>query len=744
MDANHAQSRKTILIALLILVPVLLFLGWSQASLDLNFIHPSSAQETILLLVLSAVIFLAFVIFALILARILLKLYVERRQAKLGSRFRTKMVVAFLALSVVPVCFLLVFSYGLLNRSIDKWFGIPFDIVRGDATEIVKQLQGLAEARAIHETGHIAVNGGLRAAMAKDETGAVADLLAQEVASRNLKSALCFDARGRLLARAGDPSPTQAEVSGLLPQIGSGQIAEGGAISRSRSANEEIFLAAQRVLDPRGQPLGTVVGITRVPVNIQRVADEIQREAQKYNELSRQRKAVKRIDLSMLLLLTLLILFVATWFAMFVSKQVTVPIQALAEGTQEISKGNLEYQVTARSDDELGTLIRSFNDMTRQIRDSRLALEQAAKDLQDANRELEERSNTTEAILESIPNGVVSFDPQGQITEVNSTAWRFFGAAKTKAARQLTDLFGAQDARQISQLLRRAARQGTVTRYLELELDGRSVFAALTLSTIRARHGAVGSVLVVEDLSELLRAQKAAAWREVAQRIAHEIKNPLTPIQLSAERIQRLVERNGGGAASPELVTAVAESAALIDREVATLKNLVDEFSIFARFPVSQPVPSSLNSIVESALNVFDGRLKGIEVHRELAAELPMVLADPEQMKRAVVNLIDNAAEAVEQSAAKEIWLRTAFDPERDVVELVVADSGPGIAPGAVEKLFLPYFSTKQRGTGLGLAIVSRIMSEHHSTIRVEDNRPTGAKFVIELPVERATPNAES
>lgn len=743
MNPDQPHRRNAVLIALLILVPLLLFMGWSQASLDLNFIHPSSAQETILLLVLSAIIFLAFVIFALILARILLKLYVERRQARLGSRFKTKMVVAFLALSLVPVCFLFAFAYGLLNRSIDKWFGIPFDIVRGDAIEIVKQTQALAEQRAVHEIGHVSQNTELRKAMAKGETAAAADFLAQEAATRSLMSVLWFDPQGRLLARAGDPSPAPAEVISALPQIASGPMAEAGVSGRLRSANEELFLAARRVAAPGGQSLGTVVGVARLPANIQRVADEIQREAQKYNELSRQRKAVKRIDLSVLLLLTLLILFVATWFAMFVSKQVTVPIQALAEGTQEISKGNLEYQVAARSDGELGTLIHSFNDMTRQLRESRLAIERAAEELQRANRELEERGNTMEAILENIPSGVISLDPQGRITEVNSTAARLFGEEKTKVARKLTDLFSAENAREISQLLRRSARQGTVTRYTELDLDGRFVFAALTLSSIRAQHGAVGSVLVVEDLSELLRAQKAAAWREVAQRVAHEIRNPLTPIQLSAERIQRLMERNGTGAASPELVTAVAESATLIDREVATLKNLVDEFSSFARFPASQPVPSSLNDIIENALNVFDGRLKGIQVHRELAADLPVIQADPEQMKRAVVNLIDNAAEAVEASVPKEIWVRTALDAERDVVELVVADSGPGIAPGAMEKLFLPYFSTKQRGTGLGLAIVSRIISEHHGTIRVEDNRPAGAKFTIELPVERAPGNAE-
>jgi nitrogen fixation/metabolism regulation signal transduction histidine kinase len=277
-----------------------------------------------------------------------------------------------------------------------------------------------------------------------------------------------------------------------------------------------------------------------------------------------------------------------------------------------------------------------------------------------------------------------------------------------------------------------------------LDFGKRRAFVALTISSIRASHGTVGSVLVLEDLSELLRAQKVAAWQEVAQRIAHEIKNPLTPIQLSTERIARLIERASPQALSQDLVDAVAQSTTLVSREVESLKALVDEFANLARFPASRPVPARLNPIVENALNVFDGRLHGIALHCELAPDLPLVQADPEQLKRAVVNLIDNAAEALEHSALKEIWIRTALDSERDVVELMVADSGPGLAPDAKERLFLPFFSTKRRGTGLGLAIVSRIVSEHNGAIRVEENQPTGTRFVIELPVDRAaTTNAE-
>lgn len=738
MDEKPQPRRKTFLIFLLILVPVLFFLGWSQASLNLSFIRPASAQQTILLLVLSTVIFIAFVIFALILTRILLKLYVERRQEKLGARFKTKMVAAFLGLSLVPVCFLFIFAYGLLNRSIDKWFGIPFDIVRKDADEIFRQVELQAQQHALHNTSHLAVSPELRAALGRQDAEALGLILDRHVKDLTLESAMCFDAQGRLLAGAGHAWPGSAEVLRLFPGMTTGPLPPEGVPARWRSENTDLFLAASPVAGPRGDSLGTVVSATELPTSIKRRADEIRAEAQMYDELSRERKAVKRTYLSVLWLLTLLILFLATWFALFLSKQVIVPIQALAEATHEVSKGNLSYRVEARADDELGKLIHSFNQMTRQLEENRHALEQAAADLQKANRALEERTNTTEAILQNIPTGVISLDRQGQITQVNATAERMFGPEAVKSARTLADLFSAEDAREISRLFRRAARQGAVTRQMELDLGKRTASVALTVSSVRARQGTVGLLLVLEDLTELLRAQKAVAWQEVAQRIAHEIKNPLTPIQLSTDRIRRLIERAGPSALSQDLVEAVAESASLVGREVETLKTLVDEFSSLARFPASRPLLTNLNPIIETALNVFDGRLDGITMHRELAPDLPPVQADPDQLKRAVVNLIDNAAEALERAARKDIWVRTALDAEREVVELVVADSGPGIPSADKERLFLPFFSTKRRGTGLGLAIVSRIVSEHGGSIRVEENRPTGTKFVIEFPVDRA------
>jgi PAS domain S-box-containing protein len=738
MDEKAQERRKILLVILLILVPILFFLGWSQASLNLSFIRPASAQQTLVLIAVSAVIFLAFVIFALILTRILLKLYAERAQERLGARFKTKMVAAFLGLSLVPVCFLFIFAYGLLNRSIDKWFGIPFDVVRRDANEILRQVEQQAEQRALHDTLHLAAHEELRRELARGDTRELPTVLARTAKDLAFDAAYCFDMQGRLLARTGQVGPDADEISDLLPGRHPGRLPVGGVSTRGHRDRPDLFLAAAPVVGGENQRLGVVVSVRQLPTNIQQRAEEIQREAQKYDELSRERKAVKRTYLSILWLLTLLILFSATWFALFLSKQVTVPIQALAEATHQVSEGNLGFRVTARSSDELGTLIHSFNAMTGQLEENRRALEQAAKDLQKANRELEEHTRTMEAILQHIPTGVILLDRQGQVTQVNSTLERMFGPERVRAARTLADLLVPEDVREVTRLFRRAARQGSITRPLELEMGGRRVTVALTLSSIQAPHGIVGMLLVLEDLTELLRAQRALAWQEVAQRIAHEIKNPLTPIQLSTDRIRRLVERAGPATVSKDLAEAVAESAGLVSREVDSLKALVDEFSDLARFPASRPVPSRLNGIVETALNVFEGRLDGIVLQRDLAADLPLVQADPEQFRRVVINLIDNAAEALEHAPLKVISVRTALDPERDVVELVVADSGPGIPPEAKEKLFLPFFSTKRRGTGLGLAIVSRIVSEHNGTIRVEENQPTGTRFVIEMPADRS------
>jgi two-component system nitrogen regulation sensor histidine kinase NtrY len=293
---------------------------------------------------------------------------------------------------------------------------------------------------------------------------------------------------------------------------------------------------------------------------------------------------------------------------------------------------------------------------------------------------------------------------------------------------------------EIAPLTRRAERMGTATAQMEFSVSRRTLTVAVTVATLDYQGQRLGYVLVFEDLSDLLQAQKQAAWREVARRVAHEIKNPLTPIALSAERIRRQLER--GLPLDPAAVAAIRSGSETISSSVETVRTLVDEFATVARFPTAQPLPSDTGQIIASALALFDGRLQGIRIRSAVAPDLPKVMADPEALKRALANLIDNAAEAMKDSLVREIHLSAGLVPSRDAIEIIVADTGHGVSHEAKEKLFLPYFSTKQRGTGLGLSIVSRIVEDHHGSIRVEENAPVGARFIIELPVAAEMPIA--
>jgi PAS domain S-box-containing protein len=359
--------------------------------------------------------------------------------------------------------------------------------------------------------------------------------------------------------------------------------------------------------------------------------------------------------------------------------------------------------------------VKAFNEMTEALETN--------------SRELEARRRFTEAILESIPTGVISLTSDGRIQRVNRALRGIFPEDQVARAVRLSDLFSREDTAEIRYLMNRARRTGVAGTQLEYKAERRVLHLALTVAALDEQRSS-GFVLVVEDTSELLRAQKAAAWHEVARRVAHEIKNPLTPIALCADRIGRQLERADH---TSDTLRILRECSVIIAREVESVRTLVDEFSQFTRFPAARPVPSDLNEIVENALGVFDGRLAGIELQKELAAGLPAVKVDPEQFKRVVVNLVDNAAEAMQDSLVKQLYIST-HATMADSVELTIADTGCGISRDDKEKLFLPYFSTKGRGTGLGLAIVNRILADHEATIRVEDNRPAGARFIVDLP----------
>ncbi len=667
--------------ASVLLVLSVILVVWQGSFRLYYFFSPSNLQQTFIYWAVSTLIFILMVTVGWILAREFIKLYVARQAKRLGSRIRTKLVIGAMLLSCVPVVFFVLWSYEVLNFNLNAWFTNPVD----GQVEIYK---GAAKALDQEIQHRLAVEASLLAAQPETirllSTGAhTPGALETFARKQGLESIAIFSAAGDVLETYG-PFPAHP-VDGRI------------ATARIPVSNGAIELA------------------TRIPLDAGNRLIAIKNFSDDWAGIVGNRKDYRNLYTMLMVLITMFVLFVATWLARILANRISTPITAILEAADEVRKGNLQHRVTVRAEDELALLVNGFNQMTEALESSGL--------------ELDRRRRFTEAILESIPTGVMSIGSDGSIQHVNQALSKIFPADVASRATRLEDFFSREDTTEIKYLMKRARRTGAAFRQLELRTASRKIHLAVTVSALESKLTS-GFVVVLEDTTELFRAQKAAAWHEVARRVAHEIKNPLTPIALSAERIGRQLDRLE---LPPGAARIVYECAETISKSVESVKTLVDEFSQFARFPSAQPVRSDLNEVVAEALAVFQGRLEGISIRASFAPGLPPVNLDREQFQRAVVNLVDNAAEAMQDALVKTLYIATQPGPA-DTVELVVADSGCGVSSDDKEKLFLPYFSTKNRGTGLGLAIVSHIVAEHNAQIRVEDNQPVGARFTIELP----------
>ena len=723
------SGRKKAIILLTIGILLLFGLLLSQSSFDLPFLNPDTNQQLLSFAALSAVIFLLFVALTFVLARNLLKLFAERRLGVLGSKFRTRLVVAGLMISLLPVIVMFWFAYGLMNRSIEKWFSRPVEEVREDTSAMASLLSKYAAQNARSEANSIASSPETQHAFSGHSFSVVMNQFRQHELTLQGGFALAIQ-EGNAEASFGLPAPWPL----LKAKIPWQRISSDLPVHLSWEQTDYILVTA-----PVGEH-GMILVAMPLPERFSQTVKQLEASQKRYFELSRERKLLRRTYMGLLLLLTVLVLFATTWLALFLSKLVTRPVVALAEATQEISRGRLDYRVEIRAADEIGDLVRSFNRMAEDLEISRRQIEASSRDLGAANAALEQRRRHIETILESIPTGVLSLDAERRVTHVNHALLRMFHPVGSESSvlegligAELRDVFPGEILEDLEPLLRRAERMSTTTTQLEMVLQPTKLNVAVTVATLQHEGQSLGYVLVFEDLSDLLKAQKQAAWREVARRVAHEIKNPLTPIALSADRIRRHLER--GIRLDPGSMHVLDDCAATIAASVETVRTLVDEFSTLARFPTAKPQSANINSIVESTLAMFNGRLDNIRVQTFLSPNLPNVLADPEAMKRALANLVDNAAEAMQDSLLREIQISTSLVASRDAVEVAVSDTGHGVTQELKERLFLPYFSTKKRGTGLGLAIVNRIIEDHRGSIRVEENRPVGTKFVVELPV---------
>ena len=673
--------------------------------------YPQDSIEQVIFFALICLIVGAFGIFALILTRTLVRLGADRGTGRLGSRFKAKMVVGAMGVSLLPIVFMAFFSYALLNHTLNSWFPRPLELANSESQALLDELVATGYARRTQEAKaacEIATKPGATPADVIREAApdASAIWLSGGPNATFANGRAFTDANAMRLVRT-LPNGAQVWTGQNGTYIGGSAPCHGGTLAVARLAPSD-FLARY---------------------------SEIEAQTKTYDQLRENLSQYKTTIMAGFGLITFVLLFATTWVALFLAKQVTVPIQALAEGTTEVSRGNFDHRIALLARDELGQLIGSFNKMTEQLGEGRRQITEFTTSLEQAVEAGERRRKLMETILENIPTGVVSLGEAGEIVRVNSAAAGILGEY-ARNARTLQDLLGEEAARAVMHLMRRSLRMGTASREIEVAAGGRLVRAAVTVSSLGPRRSNPGFIVAIDDLTELLRAQKAAAWQEVAQRIAHEIKNPLTPIQLSAQRMLRYLERSRieNSERSTEFEEMAAQCAGLIEREVQTLESLVEEFSQFARFPAARLALADVNAIVAGAVQLFHGRLDGISVRTEYECDLPPIKADEELMRRVLANLIDNAAEAMEGAARRVLSIATHVRSDGDAVEIVVADTGHGISPQDKERLFLPHFSTKERGTGLGLAIVSRIVAEHNGTIRVEDNQPTGTRFIIRFP----------
>ena len=720
-----------------ILISLLLAAVFTLGSLDVPF-EPHSWNEVVVLYGVSSFITAALLVFGLIFIRSFVRLRMESSKAQLGARFKTKMVLGAMAVSLLPVVFMFFMSYSLLNRTLGRWFPRPLEIASEETLKLFNDI-GRGALPRLRTLGYQAAT---HAAEPPQD-------FVEHALSQGLDAVWIYGADGRFL-KGGVVCPSQPEnrakeictVSGIQGTL---QSTLPSGVEVWQAGNNSYF-GARLAVDLPDHPKSSLVAAFRTSPDFLKHWTIIREQTQQYENVKQNLRAVKRQMLLILFFFTVLVLSAATWVALFLAKQVTVPIQALAEGTREISAGNFEYQVPEQAQDELGVLIRSFNSMTTQLRDNRAQIDEFTRNLQQAVQELERRRQLMETVLENIPAGVIYMDANGGVQRTNKVLERMF-AAGAKTLGSLEDLVGTEAHHSLQQLMRRALRMGVVTREMEVVVSDRVLHLAVTVSSLGPRRANTGFVLVFDDLTEVLRAQKSAAWQEVARRIAHEIKNPLTPIQLSAQRMLHHLELRSTAKDLPadsELSKIAQDCSRLIVREVATLSALVNEFSQFVRFPTAKLQPTDANTTVHEALEVFSGRLDGIQLKTSLEGNLPAVRADGPLLRSVIINLIDNAAEALEGATVREITVATHLRTESDTIEIAVADTGHGISPEDKDKLFLPHFSTKDRGTGLGLAIAARIISEHGGSLRVEDNRPAGSRFLIELPIAEMSAPAGS
>ena len=676
-------------------------------------------------------------LFLFLIFRNLFKLLLERRRGVPGAKLRSKLVSAFIGLSLVPTMLLFIFSAIFISTSINTWFNRQVESALDESLEVALTYYRNSEATALYYADQLAKRIKEDKLLNEDNLPQLRALIKEKQEEYNLGIVEVFSSTHEELVRVANPKLPIIEITTATSDPVKEGL-QGSKFSEITPVGKADLIRGIVPVYSNWNPadiVGVVVVNHYVPYSLINKMKEISSSVDQYKSTRNFKIQIQQIYVIVLLLIALIIIFLATWFGFHLARGITVPIQELADATSRVAAGDLDIHLETRSTDEVGTLVTAFNTMTADLRDSRGMIEEANSDLQRTNTELEQQRNYMAIILANVTAGIISVDRFGRLTTANKSAEKLLHFKADKViGRDFREVVPVNYLPTIKELLKELfhSDKDSIRQQLTLPFGNDKITLLVNLTTLKDDQGAfMGTVVVFDDLTRLVKAQRMAAWREVARRIAHEIKNPLTPVQLSAQRLRRRYLKQFGPDDS-----VFDECTQMIITQVDELKNLVNEFSNFARMPATNPAPCNLNEIIEETLILYREAHKEVELVFHQEQNMPAAHLDREQIKRVMINLLENAIAACDDHGLIEV--ETSYNPELQIITCSVADQGCGIPSEDKQRLFEPYFSTKKSGTGLGLAIVSTIIADHNGYIRVRDNQPRGARFIIELPVNRA------
>ncbi len=698
----------------------------------MGFDLPIANNIAVLILININIILL--LVLALLVARNLSRLYLERRANVVGSKFQTKLVFSYIAIIIVPSVLLFMVASGLLTNSIDKWFDVKVETSLGESLDVAESYYKGSEENVLFYTKILGELVSGQKMLLPENKQYIDNTIREKRKEYGLDSIVVYTLAGERVSESREKDSEMALDTEEMAMMIKGGL-EGRSSTRILPFDDRnLVVAISPIHDYWG---GTIIGATVASkyISTAMVAkiNNIVSSFREYKHLKTVKGPIKVSYQITLLLITLLILFAAMWFGIRLARDITVPLKELVEATHVISTGNLDYQIQVWATDEIKMLVDSFNRMISDLKTSKQKIESGNRALRVKNVELDRHSKYMETILENIATGVVSIDRHGKVTTINRAAAEILGLKGDDVKWMLyRNVFDAAYLNPMRSIIKEMSEtnQENLEKQIKVTVGGKSITLLVNVTVLRKQGGEyIGMVVVFDDLTELIKAQKTATWREVAQGIAHEIKNPLTPIKLNTQRLRKKFQED-----APEFDEVFDEATEVIIKEVDGLRRLVDEFSKFARAPEANPQPEDIQEIIGDVVALYRDNRKGARVVMSVDPNIRKLNLDKEQMKRVFINLFENVVDAVNDEGGV-IEVRAGMDLEKKIVTVSVSDNGAGINDEDRDKLFLPYFSTKKTGTGLGLAITNRIITDHNGKVSIIDNQPKGAKFVIELPL---------